>query len=150
MPHGKFYCTTCHNLNHLNIKIKCFQLFKNNNKIILIIWDKWQHITCSHYSPKKSHLSCKSQYVYHQSKDESIFRCHLWLVSMQLIQHNYKDFSCKCHLQLEISHRDQLQNCHFLLVMSSPLYLFLWILLSQTMPALKTPSPYFMLYQFLW
>ncbi len=72
---ANFYCTMCHNLNHQNIKIKCFRLFQNNNKKNLIIkcWDMWQHITCSHCSPKKLHLSCKRQYVYDQSKDEGIF-----------------------------------------------------------------------------
>jgi len=29
--------TTCHNLNHPNIKIKCLKLFQNNNKIILLL-----------------------------------------------------------------------------------------------------------------
>ncbi len=50
-------------------------LFQNNNKIFKIInsWDTWQHIICSHCSPKQSHPSCKQQYVYDKSKDESIF-----------------------------------------------------------------------------
>ncbi len=127
MPMANFYCTTCHNPNHPNIKIKHFKLFHNNNKIFLIIksWDTWQHIICSHCSLKKSHLSCKWQYVYDQSKDENVFHwfflsskicCRLQLVSMPLVQHDYWDFSCKCHLQLKISCMDQLQNDHFSLV----------------------------------
>jgi hypothetical protein len=46
---ANFYCTTCHNLNHPNIKIKHFGLFQNNKDIFLIIksWDTWQHIICS-------------------------------------------------------------------------------------------------------
>ncbi len=57
-------------------KNKCLRLFQNNNKLFLIIksWDMWQDITCSHCSPKKSHLSYKRQYVYEQLKDESVFR----------------------------------------------------------------------------
>jgi hypothetical protein len=35
---------------------------------------------------------------------------------MRLVQRDYWDFSCKCHLQLNINHKDQLQNDHFLLV----------------------------------
>ncbi len=56
-----FYCTTCHNINHPNIKIKHFKLFQNNNNIFVIIksWDTWQHIICSHCSPKKSHPNYK-------------------------------------------------------------------------------------------
>jgi hypothetical protein len=88
-----FYCTMCHNLNHPNIKIKCLILFHNNNKIILIIksWDMWQHIICSHCSPKKSRPNYKWQYVYGKSKDEGLFCwfffsskicCCLRLVSM--------------------------------------------------------------------
>ncbi len=122
-----FYCTTCQNINHPNIKIIHLKIFQNNNNIFLIIksWDMWQHITCSHCSPKKLHLSCKQQYVYNKSKDESVFHwfflsskicCCLQLVSMQLVQRNYWDFSCKCHLQLKINCMDQLQNGHFLLV----------------------------------
>jgi hypothetical protein len=128
MPHGKFYCTTCHNLNHPNIKIKRLRLFPNNNKIFLIIksWDMWQHITCSHCSPKKLHFNCKRQYVYDQSKDEGVFcwlflsskiYCRLRLVSMRLVQCDYWDLNCKCRLQLKINHIDQLQNDHFLLVL---------------------------------
>jgi hypothetical protein len=122
---ANFYCTTCHNFNHPNKK-KHIRIFQNNNKIILIInsWDIWQHITCSHCSPKKSHFNCKRQYVYDHSKDEGVFRwlfsfiqnlllfatsvnptCPTWLLK----------FSCKCHLQLKISCMDQLQNGHFLL-----------------------------------
>jgi hypothetical protein len=107
-----FYCNTCQNLNHPSIEIK-HKLFQNNNKIFLIIksWNTWQHITCSHYSPKKSDLSCKQQYIYDQSKDENVFRwflfsikirCCLRLVSMWLVQHDYWYFNCKCHLQLKI------------------------------------------------
>jgi len=68
-------CTMRHNLNLLNIQIKCLGLFQNNNKIFLIIksWDTWQHITCSHCSQKKLHPSCKQQYIYNQSKDENVF-----------------------------------------------------------------------------
>jgi hypothetical protein len=121
------YCTLCHNPNYPNIKIKHLRLFQNNNKIFLIIksWDTWQHIICSHCSPKKLHLNCKWQYIYDQSKDESAFHglffsskihCCLWLVSMQLVQRDYWDFCCKCCLQLKISCMDQLQNGHFLLV----------------------------------
>jgi hypothetical protein len=46
---ANFYCTTCHNLNHPNIKIKRLGLFQNNKDIFLIIksWDTWQHIICS-------------------------------------------------------------------------------------------------------
>ncbi len=64
---ANLYCTMCHNLNYPNIKSKPLRLFQNKNKIFLIIknWDMWQHITCSHCSPKKLHLSCKRQYVYH-------------------------------------------------------------------------------------
>jgi len=32
-----------------------------------------EHIICSHCSPKKSHPSCKRQYVYDKSKDEGVF-----------------------------------------------------------------------------
>jgi len=35
---------------------------------------------------------------------------------MQFVQRDYWDFSCKCHLQLKINHKDRLQNDHFLLV----------------------------------
>jgi hypothetical protein len=75
---ANFYYTTCQNLNRPNIKIKHLRLFQNNNKIFLIIkiWDMWQHITCSHCSSKKSHPSCKWQYVYDKSKDEFVVR---WL-----------------------------------------------------------------------
>jgi len=61
MPHDIFYCTTCHNLNHPNIKIKHLRLFQSNNKIFIIIksWDMWQHITYSHCSPKKLHFNNK-------------------------------------------------------------------------------------------
>jgi hypothetical protein len=43
---AKFYCTTCHNLSHPNIKMKCLRLFQNNNKILLTIKScaTWQHI----------------------------------------------------------------------------------------------------------
>jgi hypothetical protein len=70
-----FYCTTCHNLNHPNIKVKILRLFQNNKNIFLIIknWDILQHMTCFHCSLKKLHLSCKRQYVYDQSKDENVF-----------------------------------------------------------------------------
>ncbi len=37
--------------------------------------------------------------------------CHMWLV-----QHDYEDFSYKCHIQLKINHNNQLQNDHFLLM----------------------------------
>jgi hypothetical protein len=72
---ANFYCTTNHNLNHPNIKFKRLKLFQNNNNIFFIIknWDTWQHITCSHCSPKKLHLSCKRQHVYDKSKDEGLF-----------------------------------------------------------------------------
>ncbi len=71
---ANFHCTTCHNLNHPNIKIKHLGLFQNNKKIKIIkSWDTWQHINCSHCSPKKSHPSCKQQYVYDKSKDEGVF-----------------------------------------------------------------------------
>ncbi len=124
------YCTTCHNINHPNIKIKHLNLFPNNNKILLIIknWDTWQHIACSHCSPKMSHLSCKRQYIYDLLKDEGIFCwfflsskicCHLQLMSMQLVEYDYWYFSYKCHLQLKISHMDQLQNGRFLLVVAT-------------------------------
>jgi hypothetical protein len=75
MPHGIFYYTACHNLNHPNIKIKCLRLFEIINKIFLIIksWDTWQHIFFSHCSPKKSHPSYKQQYVYDKSKNEGVF-----------------------------------------------------------------------------
>jgi hypothetical protein len=65
----------CVIINHPNIQIKHLRLFQNNNKMFLIIksWDTWQHITYSHYSQKKSHLSCKRQYVYDKSKDENVF-----------------------------------------------------------------------------
>jgi hypothetical protein len=55
-----------HNLNHPNINIKHLRLLQNNSKIFLIIksWDMWQHITCSHCSPKKLHFSYKRQYVH--------------------------------------------------------------------------------------
>ncbi len=70
-----FYCTTCHNLNHPNIKFQRFRLFQNNNlKNITKKWDTWQHIICSHCSLKKSHPSYKGQYVYDKSKDEGVFR----------------------------------------------------------------------------
>jgi hypothetical protein len=37
--------------------------------------------------------------------------CHMWLV-----QHDYEDFSYKCHIQLKINRNNQLQNDHFLLM----------------------------------
>ncbi len=103
------YCTTCHNINHPNIKIKHLKLFPYNNKILLIIknWDTWQHIACSHCSPKMSHLSCKWQYIYDLLKDEGVF-CWFFLSS-----------KICCHLQLKINHMDQLQNGHFLLVVAT-------------------------------
>jgi len=82
------------------MKSERFKIFQNNNKIFLIIrsWDTWQHMTCFHCSLKKSHPSCKQQYVYNESKDEDEFcrfflsskiRYHLRLVSMRLVQRNY-------------------------------------------------------------
>ncbi len=97
----------------------------------------WQHITCSHCSQKKLHPSCKQQYVYNQSKDESVFHwlflsskicCCLRLISLQLVQCDYLNFCCKCHLQLKISRKDQFWNGHFLLMYAQHMiYLILWV-----------------------
>jgi hypothetical protein len=72
---ANFYCTTCHNLNHPNIKIKRRGLFQNNKDIFLII-KKLGHMATHNLfpcSPKKSHSSCKRQYVHDKSKDEGVF-----------------------------------------------------------------------------
>jgi hypothetical protein len=62
---ANFYYTMCHNWTHPNKKTKCFRLFQNNNKIFLIIksWHTWQHIICSHCSPK-SHILITSDNMY--------------------------------------------------------------------------------------
>jgi hypothetical protein len=61
-----FYCTTCHNLNHPNIKTKHFRLFQNNNIIFLIIksWEMWQHIICS----QKSRILIANENMYMTSQ----------------------------------------------------------------------------------
>ncbi len=61
IPHGKFLLHHMSQSKPSNPIIKRLRLFQNNNLKFLIIknWDTWQHITYSHCSPKKSHLSCK-------------------------------------------------------------------------------------------
>ncbi len=70
-----------------------------------------QHIICSHYSPKNSHLSCKQQYVYDKAKDEGVFHW-LFLSSkiyrhLQLVSNDLSKFTIKilvanvtCNLEL--------------------------------------------------
>jgi hypothetical protein len=66
MPCGKFSLHHMSQSKPFKHKTKHLILFQNNNNIFLIIksWDTWQHIIGSHYSPKRSHLSCKRQYIY--------------------------------------------------------------------------------------
>jgi uncharacterized secreted protein with C-terminal beta-propeller domain len=91
---ANFYCTKCHNLNHPNIKINCLRLFQNNNKIFLIIknWDTWQHLTCSHCSPKScilvtsdnTYMTSQRMKAYFFYINSSKICCHLRLMSMLL------------------------------------------------------------------
>jgi hypothetical protein len=89
----------CHNINHLNIKIKRFRLFQNIINIFIIIksWDMWQHVTCSHCLTKSRILiASDNTYMTNQRMKayfidflSSKFFCRLQLVSMQLVQHDY-------------------------------------------------------------
>jgi hypothetical protein len=85
----------------------------------------WQHMICSHFSLKKSHIIDANNNMYMASQRMKMYLvdfcfhpkflvshlCHIWLV-----QRDYEDFNYKCHIWLKINYNDQLQNNHFLLM----------------------------------